>query len=328
MNLDWGATATIVAAIFGLFAGGVPNLLRIKENWSPTAKYRELRLLRSREVKVKEMNSASSDRIKESFASFINDDDCKIEQMRYARELNNYRSNFKLNEESAPSPDASLYEFSATLFLFLVFLFGLSFILNRLKDCLISIFIIAVLGLLAVLLIVWVFLIPGIKDCSWKRTIRDGFGSFLMPFFVTPTTNPMTQQDFDRALKSFENVYADKQIVSLKKASSRILITEGIALIVAALVDTFTSEFGRVINEIMYFVFFALLILLLLAFICCYLTYWFETQKRSYTEKIKYSWYDTRIDKNDINTKKNRLSKCINKIGLWLGKNIGRQKRN
>lgn len=324
MNLDWGAAATIVAAIVGLFAGGVPSFRRIKENLSPTAKYRELRLLRSREAKVKEMNAASSDTIKESFASFINEDDCKIEQMKYARELNNYRSNFKLNEESAPSPDASLYEFSVTLILSLVFLFGLSVTFDWLKDSHISIFIIAILVFLALLFIVWALLIQGIKNYFWKATVKDGFGSFLMPFYATPKTPPMTQQDFKRALESFDNVYANKRIVSLKKASSRILIVEGIALIVAALVDAFTSGFGRVINTIVYIVCFAFLVLLLLAFFCCYLSYWFESRKLIYAEKKKYSWYNTLIDKNDINTKKNKLSTIIDKIGLWLGKKIGR----
>lgn len=79
LNLDWESIVTFVAAFIGLISG-VLGTKHFKENWSPTTRYRELRLLRSHESKVKEMNSASSYRVKEAFASSVKYDDCKLKQ--------------------------------------------------------------------------------------------------------------------------------------------------------------------------------------------------------------------------------------------------------
>ena len=325
VHLNLGEIVSLVSAIGAFIGAGFPSLHHIYESWSPSPRYRELRLLRNRDSKAEEMNSASSDRTKEGFASFVNDDDCKIEQYRFARELKNPRKNFKQGEESASLPDASLLEYSIMLVLILAFLEGCVVLFHWLKSKTLFLFVLSVLLLFCLLFLVWALLIRATRNYVWNATIKDGFNNFLMPVFQETEVRNDTQDAFNKAVTSFHNVNDDDTILSLKKACSRILKLDTAALVFFVIIDTVLSACGHPLKPLWYYLIaIAVQVSSFFVFLCCYSAYFSELQKLIHKEKKGYPWYNPLIDAN--NERHFRMLNSMRRIGYWFGKTINKTK--
>lgn len=324
-NFDWGAVATIVAAVIGLGCGAL-GAYRLKENWSPARRYRELRLLRSRESKAKEMNSASCDRVKDAFTSSIIYDDCELEQYRFSRELKNLRTNHKLGEESASLPDATMLEFAWTWLIIVLFLEGFSGLLNLFRRMPLVWFVFAVLILFCLSMVVWAFVTRLIKSSTWNGVTEKGFDDFLKPVFQEPRVIYDTQVEFQKAIQSFHKVYDNSTLLRLGKACSQTLRAESFALICAALLDTAISQWFHW-NHLLWLRVFALVILTVIgiAFLCCYSSYTSILQDLIQDEKKEYSWYNPLLDAHYVQHRK-ILDKQY-KLGHWLQEVDGKLKK-
>lgn len=323
-NFDWEAVAVIVAAVIGL-GGGALGAYRFKENWSPASRYRELRLLRSRESKAKEMNSASCDRIKEAFASSINYDDCKLEQYRFAGELKNPRTNLKQGEESASLLDAVMLKFAGALLLIVLFLDGLLKLRDLSRQWHINRFVLLVL-MLYLLLAAWAVVTHFIKYYTWNGVIKKSFDDFLKPVFLRPTVFYDTQVEFQKAIQSFHKVYDNSTILSLGRACRRMLGIGSFLLFLAVVFDAAMIYLFHS-NSFSWFHLISLLILTLIgiAVQCCLLTYYAKIEELVQEEKEKYLWYNPLID-IDHTRHYEKLNKIF-EFGYWLGKTFGKSKK-
>lgn len=324
LQLDWKLIWTIVGAIIGLI-GGVRSANRFKENWSPATRYRELRLLRSRESKAREMNSASCYRIKEAFASSVEYDDCKLEQYRFARELNNPRKNVKLAEESASLPGTSLFEFVLALALFMLFFAGVAVLSRVLRQWPLVLFVLVVLAWSCLLTLVWALLTQASKQYCWNEAIKYGFDNFLKPVFQETGVCYDRQDEFKKAIRSFHTVYDDATILSLGKTISRLFFRGAILLFVALLIDTALDDRFHWNPLWSHPVSLAVTAIVGVLPLCCYLTYSSELQKLIQNEKKQYPWYNPLIDKDDGLHFKG--SNIIFEFGYWLGETFGKPKK-
>lgn len=321
-DFNWGAVATIVAAVIGIV--GALGAYRFKENWSPATRYRELRLLRSRESKVKEMNSASCDRVKNAFDSSIKYDDSKLEQYRFSRELKNLRTNLKLGEESASLPDATMLVFAWTWLFIVLFLDCVPELFALFRQKPLVWFVLAVLVLLCLTIVVCALVTRLIKYSTWNGVIKKGYDDFLKPFFQEPRVTYNAQVEFQKAIQSFHKVYDNSTILSLGRACSHMLVAQSIMLILAASLDTVISYFyGK--NQWIRPISLILLILIGIVALWCLLTYYSKLGELIQKEKEEYPWYNPLIDAHYVQHCK--IVDALYKVGYWLGKTFGKPKK-
>lgn len=322
----WNALAGIVAAIITSIVGNARGARRFLESWSPATRYRELRLLRSHESTVEEMNSTSCDLTKKALRSFVRDCDCEIERFEFARELKNPRKNCKLAEESNGLPITLIIEFLLTWAFLMLFSEGIMVLPVMLGQWPVGYLLIVVLAWFCLLAVVWALSTQAMKQYCWNQAIKYCFNDFLMPFFQESEVCCQEQDVFKNAIRSFHHIHDNSMILSLKKAFSRSLCLGFILLFLVLFADrTLQNSFHRDYSPWFRPTLVVVAVSMFVVLFSCLSAYILKQEELIQEEKEKYSWYNPLIDSHYVRHRK--IVDALCEFGYWLGETFGKPKK-